>query len=257
MEPQTSPRLVVLVLIAIGVAAASAPGLAAQDGGQVKTIWDGIYTAEQAQRGQALFETTCVHCHADDLGGGEGPALVGAGFMRSWFQKTVQSLFTHILTAMPSDQPGSLSGDEVAALTGFLLLANGVPAGSDRLEPDPDLLARILIVGEEGPGPVPNFSLVQVVGCLSSGPDSDWILTHGTEPVRARDGGGSLDEAEARALAGVPLGTRAFGLMDAAYLRPEPLEGQKVVVQGLLIRQPEQVRVNVTTLTGTGTRCEP
>jgi len=255
VEPQTSPRLVVLVLIAIGFAAASAPGLAAQDGGQVRTIWDGIYTAEQAQRGQALFETTCVHCHADDLGGGEGPALVGAGFMRSWFQKTVQSLFTHILTAMPSDQPGSLSGDEVAALTGFVLSANGVPAGSERLESAPDLIAHILIVGEDGPGPVPDFSLVQVVGCLSTGPDEDWVLTRGTEPVRARDGGGAVDEADARALAGVPLGTQAFGLMDAAYLRPEPLEGQKVVVQGLLIRQ--QARINVTTLTGTGASCEP
>lgn len=253
----TTPRLVGLVLIAIGLAAAGAHGLAVQDGGQARTIWEGIYTVEQAQRGQALFETTCGHCHADDLGGGEGPALVGAGFMRSWFQKTVQSLFTHILTAMPSDEPGLLSGDEVAALTGFLLSANGVPAGSDLLESDPDLLARILIVGEDGPGPVPNFSLVQVVGCLSSGPDSDWVLTHGIEPVRARDGGGSLDEADARALAGVPLGTRAFGLMDAAYLRPEPLEGQKVVVQGLLIRRPEQVRINVTTLTETGMRCEP
>ena len=251
----TRTHLVVLVLTAIGLAATGAPGLAAQVGGRVRTVWDGIYTIEQATRGRALFETTCARCHAADLGGGEGPALVGAGFMRNWFQRSVENLFTHILTSMPSDEPGSLSGDEVAALTGFVLSANGAPAGSERLESDPDLLAGILIVGEDGPGPVPNFSLVQVVGCLSIRSDSGWVLTHGTEPVRVRDGGGSVDEADASALAGVPLGTQAFGLIDAAYLRPELLDGQKVVVQGLLIRQPEQVRVNVTTLTGTGASC--
>jgi hypothetical protein len=179
--------------------------------------------------------------------------------MRNWFERTVQSLFRHILTSMPSDEPGSLSGDEVAALIGFVLSANGVPAGSDLLEPDPTLLASILIVGEDGPGPVPNFSLVRVVGCLSRGPGAAWGLTRGTEPVRAVDGGGAVDDAdaEARALVGAPLGTQTFGLIDAAYLRPDPLEGQKVVVEGLLIRQEEQVRVNATMLTGTGASCEP
>ena len=253
----TRACVVLLVPIAIGLGAASAAGHAAQEGGQPRTVWDGIYTVEQAQRGQVLFTTRCGHCHAEDLGGGEGPALLGDGFRRNWFERTVQSLFTHIQTAMPSDEPGSLSGDEVAALIGFVLSANGMPAGSDLLESEPNLLASILIVGKDGPGPVPNFSLVQVVGCLSSGPESEWVLTRGTEPVRPPDGGGSVGAAEARALAGVPLGTQAFGLMDAAYWRPEPLEGHKVVVQGLLIRQEEQVRINVTTLTGTGASCEP
>ena len=246
---------VVLVVIAIDLVAAGVPGHAAQDGGPERTVQDGIYTVEQAQRGQVLFETTCGHCHAPDLGGGEGPALVGDGFMRNWIQRTVKDLFTHILTTMPVDEPGSLSGDEVASLTGFLLSANGAPAGAELLEADPELVARVLIVGEDGPGPVPNFSLVRVVGCLSSVSNADWVLTRGTEPVRAQDGGGSVDEAST--LAGIPLGTQAFGLMDAAYFRPELLEGQKVVVQGLLIRQEHQVRVNVTTLTGTGASCEP
>jgi mono/diheme cytochrome c family protein len=259
VQQMTRACFVVLVLVAIGLAEAGTAVHAAQDGGRARTVWDGIYTAEQAQRGQALFDTRCGHCHADDLGGGEGPALVGDGFMRNWFERTVQSLLTHILTTMPSDEPGSLSGDEGAALIGFVLSANGVPAGSDLLEPDPNVLASILIVGEDGPGPVPNFSLVRVVGCLSRGPASAWGLTRGTEPVRAQDGGGPVDDADAvvRALVGAPLGTQTFGLIDAAYWRPDPLEGQKVVVEGLLIRHEEQVRVNVTMLSGTGASCEP
>ena len=63
--------------------------------------------------------------------------------------------------------------------------------------------------------------------------------------------------AEAEAMADAPLGTQTFGLMDAAYLEPERLTGQKVLVKGLLIRQPAPVRVNVKTLTGTGEPCEP
>ena len=85
---------VVLVVIAIDLVAAGVPGHAAQDGGPERTVQDGIYTVEQAQRGQVLFETTCGHCHAPDLGGGEGPALVGDGFMRNWIQRTVKDLFT-------------------------------------------------------------------------------------------------------------------------------------------------------------------
>ena len=96
---------------------------------------------------------------------------------------------------MPSDMPGTLSDDDAVAL------------------------ASILIVGEDGPGPVPNFSLVRVVGCLTAGPDGDWILTQGTEPERARNGESSLAEAET--MAAVPLGTRTFGLMDVSYLEPE------------------------------------
>ena len=145
--------LAAIVLVALGASAAIESPVAAQDGGQEgKTIWDGIYTVAQAERGEALFDIRCSHCHAEDLGGGEGPALVGSGFTRSWYGDSVHRLFTHILTSMPSDMPGTLSPDDALALTSFLLSENGFPAGSDRLESRADLLASILIVGEDGPG---------------------------------------------------------------------------------------------------------
>ena len=245
-------RAVLFAFTALGLLAAPAQVVAAQDG---KSIWDGVYTAEQAERGREQFEISCGHCHAEDLRGGDGPALVGVGFMRNWFEDSLQSLYEQVRYAMPGDLPGSLSEDQAVDLTGFLLAANGVPAGSEPLEPDPELLAGILIFGEDGPGPVPNFSMVQVVGCLSK-VDGDWVLARGTEPSRARDGAASAAEAEA--MAGVALGAHTLELMDASYLEPESLDGQKVLVKGLLIRQPEQrTKVNVTGLAGTAVLCEP
>ena len=245
-------RVATFAFTALGLLAVAGPVLAAQDG---KSIWDGVYTTEQAQRGRAQFEVSCGHCHADDLGGGEGPALVGAGFMRNWFEDSLQSLYDHVRREMPGDFPGSLSEDQAVDLTGFLLQANGLPAGSEPLEPDPRLLAGIMIFGKDGPASVPNFSMVQVVGCLSR-VDGDWVLAHGTEPSRTRDGAASAEDAAA--MAGVALGSHTLELMDASYLEPENLDGQKVLAKGLLIRQPEQrTKVNVTGLAGMGVPCEP
>jgi cytochrome c5 len=52
-----------------------------------RTIWDGIYSNAQAQRGKETYETFCASCHMDDLSGGgrfdcvEAPALKGEEFM--------------------------------------------------------------------------------------------------------------------------------------------------------------------------------
>ena len=34
-----------------------------------RTVWDGVYTREQAQRGEKLYEQECGRCHGDDLTG--------------------------------------------------------------------------------------------------------------------------------------------------------------------------------------------
>src|SRR5436190_2615671 len=67
-----------------------------------KTVWDGAYTSEQAERGQKLFSANCAKCHQDDLGGkGEVPALKGDGFMERWHDYSVKPLFDLIKTEMP------------------------------------------------------------------------------------------------------------------------------------------------------------
>ena len=38
------------------------------------TVWDGVYTAAQAQLGAAAYREACASCHAEDLGGGSNSA---------------------------------------------------------------------------------------------------------------------------------------------------------------------------------------
>ena len=37
-----------------------------------KTVWDGVFTAMQAERGQASYTEYCLRCHKADLQGIEG-----------------------------------------------------------------------------------------------------------------------------------------------------------------------------------------
>jgi len=34
-----------------------------------RSVWDGVYTAEQAKRGEALYANNCASCHGSALGG--------------------------------------------------------------------------------------------------------------------------------------------------------------------------------------------
>src|SRR5262245_32941610 len=49
--------------------------------GDGKTIWDGVFTDEQAGRGSKIYAVSCAPCHKTDLLGDSGtPALAGADF---------------------------------------------------------------------------------------------------------------------------------------------------------------------------------
>ena len=46
-----------------------------------RSVWDGVYTDEQAKRGAPLYSQYCASCHGAELTGGEmAPALVGSDF---------------------------------------------------------------------------------------------------------------------------------------------------------------------------------
>ncbi len=120
------------------VAAAAAP--------QSRSVWDGVYTAQQADRGKALYGQQCSSCHGATLdGGGAAPPLAGADFKSNWKGQTVGDLFEKTQTTMPADQPGKLSREQTADILAFLLASNGFPAGSKELPTDATLLAKIHI----------------------------------------------------------------------------------------------------------------
>jgi mono/diheme cytochrome c family protein len=108
------------------------------------SVWDGIYTAEQANRGAAFYAQRCAHCHAPDLTGGEiAPALNSAEFKSNWSGLSVDDLFERIKVSMPQDNPGSLSRQQTADVLAFVLLKNGFPAGKTELRREAEVLKAI------------------------------------------------------------------------------------------------------------------
>ena len=157
---------------------------------------------------------------------------------------------------MPSDAPGSLTDRVYLDIVTYLLEASGFPAGASELRLDPELLASILVVGKRGPGgPVPNFSLVQVIGCLTQNAGNAWMLTRSTEPVRARNSGDS-QPTDVKPLDAKPLGTLVFRLLDFPSVGRSARPGYKVQAKGFLIRQPNDDRLNLTSLQVVGETCD-
>ena len=95
-----------------------------------QSVWDGVYTEEQAGRGQTLYQQSCGRCHGANLAGTfETPPLMGR-FIPYWSGTTMDVMFDYVSTAMPLDRPGSLGPTSNAAIVAYLLKANGFPAGT-------------------------------------------------------------------------------------------------------------------------------
>jgi quinoprotein glucose dehydrogenase len=111
-----------------------------------RSVWDGVYTAEQAKRGQARYTELCASCHGDTLGGGESaPPLAGGEFMANWNTLTVGDLFDRTRSSMPQNKPGSLSREANAEIMAYLLSANQFPAGKEALPQNSEVLKEIRI----------------------------------------------------------------------------------------------------------------
>ena len=141
-----------LATIAIlGVAAMAAFGsLSAQEG---KTQWDGVYTPEQAKRGETLYHEKCASCHGPDMTGGEmAPGLTGGDFTANWNDLSLGDLFERMRISMPQNNPGSLSRPENADVLAFMLQKGGAPAGKTELPSQTEVLNGIKFVGTKPSG---------------------------------------------------------------------------------------------------------
>jgi S-disulfanyl-L-cysteine oxidoreductase SoxD len=136
--------------------AGTATGVALQDPG-TKTVWTGIYTDRQAQRGEQVFKTECSYCHRDDLSGGffdngvgRAPALAGprafdSSFIERWKDTTLAELVATVASTMPQEKPASLTVQAYVDVVSFLLSKNNVPAGNVELPIDVDALGQLFI----------------------------------------------------------------------------------------------------------------
>jgi cytochrome c len=119
-------RILVLALAAL----VTAIGVRAQEKG--KNVWDGVYSAAQAERGDKQYDENCSACHGADKAGGAGiPGLAGAEFLFNWNGKSVADLFDFLKTNMPPGQQGSLRDDQYLDIVAAILKTNEFAAGSD------------------------------------------------------------------------------------------------------------------------------
>ena len=118
------------------VAIAQAPG----------SVWDGVYTPQQANRGEALYSMQCAACHGSELTGGESaPPLMGGEFLSNWYGLTVGDLFDRIRVSMPADRPGTLNREKAADILAHIFLVNQFPAGKTDLATQSEYLKQIRI----------------------------------------------------------------------------------------------------------------
>ncbi len=114
--------------------------------GQSAPAADGIYSAEQAHRGEALYQKQCVSCHGSALDGvGPYPPLSGDDFLSKYEGQPTLNLYDLIQKLMPADKPGSLSRPEAADLLSYILSFNKFPAGKTDLPSDEESLKKLVL----------------------------------------------------------------------------------------------------------------
>jgi mono/diheme cytochrome c family protein len=157
----STSRLVCLTLIwltsaglAVGKAGRFGNGGPAQDGSKAggRTVWAGVYTAEQAERGKTLYTQSCAGCHSADLrGDGMAPSLVEGDFAFQWADSSVGELYEQIRKLMPSTRPNSLPPQSYIDIVAYILQANQFPAGPIELAAEVATLAQIRITAKRSP----------------------------------------------------------------------------------------------------------
>lgn len=198
--------------------------------GEAWPIWSGAFSAEQAARGKASYDLFCGSCHAEDLSGQNGPALKGPRFLTIWDAATLREFYRKVSTTMPRAQ-ARLDDNVYLDVIAYVLQQNGFPTGPGELTAEPDVLARLQIVGATGPLAPENGQLVSAVGCLVRDAGG-WLLTRASPPVRSRSLGQTNPE-DLKALETVPHGSSTVRLMAVAPAAGQH-EGHRIEAKGLL-----------------------
>ena len=109
-----------------------------------RTAWDGVYTEDQAKRGETIYRKECAACHGDMLTGGESaPPLTGGAFLANWDGLTMGDLFDRIRKTMPQSNPGRLTRQQDADILAFMLSVNKFPSGKTELYRQAEMLKEI------------------------------------------------------------------------------------------------------------------
>ena len=135
-------KTAIAIVLAGGVFAAA---LTTTVGAQAtRSANEGVFTAEQATKGDAVYKEQCAACHGDNLeGSGPMPPLAGKDFLSNWQGKTVGDLFEKTQTSMPATAPGTLTPEQTAQIMAYVLSVGKYPAGTAELDSKMEPLLQI------------------------------------------------------------------------------------------------------------------
>jgi mono/diheme cytochrome c family protein len=230
--------------------------LLAQDGAKPGAAPAAVYTAAQAERGKDLFINNCGNCHGVDFKGAfeRAPALTGEAFFKNWEGRNVSNLFAKIKPDMPrNNRAGTLTDAINLDIVAAILQVNAYPAGATELN-----LAALEAVPLAAGGiatkvTVPNFAVVETVGCLTRGSDNRWTLKNASEPVASKDQ--PLTSQEVKDAGAKALGSGSFELVSVIPFKPEQEDGRKMAARGLLYRTSNASRLDVTSFQRVADNC--
>jgi quinoprotein glucose dehydrogenase len=239
--------LFAFVLVQAIMNGAQAPGGTSERA--ARTVWDGIYTEAQAQRGRGFYAEHCASCHGANLEGAEHRALKSDRFWATWQDTTVDRLLNHVSLNMPHSEDGSLRGTlgarVYADIVAHILNTNQFPAGPAELSESS--AGGVRIVRKDGSGELPSGSLAHVVGCLEKGTGRNWKLVKASRATRVIEGQ-SIDRQ-------APLGDREYALM--FVLTPlDKFIGHRMSVRGSLMGEGGSQGLNVTTVESVNATCQ-
>jgi S-disulfanyl-L-cysteine oxidoreductase SoxD len=136
-------RFIIALVSSAVVGGLMSSGLRAQQG--AASVSAGVYTADQAKRGQAVYSMSCANCHLEDLSGGTSPPLAGMDFLNNWKGKTIGALFEQTKMTMPFDNPGGLTAAQYADVIAYILSMNKFAAADKELPSDAAPLQQITV----------------------------------------------------------------------------------------------------------------
>jgi mono/diheme cytochrome c family protein len=215
------------------------------------SVWDGVYTAAQADRGRAVYASHCSRCHGEAAASRENP-LSGERFADHWEARTLADLFRRIAAMPPGASAAAMDTADRRDAMAYVLWQNGFPEGSGELPAADDGLAAIRITGKNGPAPMKTGALVKVAGCLRARAGREWELTDAAEPDRTSLPAPPIDREPA---ASTP-GTRTVALLNV-FPSPAAHAGHTMRAVGFLVRNANGDSVNVVSLDLVAPGCAP
>jgi S-disulfanyl-L-cysteine oxidoreductase SoxD len=215
------------------------------------SVWDGVYTAAQADRGRAVYASHCSRCHGEAADSRENP-LSGERFADHWEARTLADLFRRIAAMPPGASAAEVDSADKRDALAYVLRQNSFPSGSAELPADDEGLAAIRITGKNGPAPMKTGALVKVAGCLRARDEREWALTDAAEPERTSLPAPPIDRDPA---ASTP-GTRTIALLNV-FPNPAAHAGHTMRAVGFLVRNANGDSVNVVSLDLVALGCAP